>query len=94
MGISRSGHAWRTLQARVFRTETHCGLCGGYVDQTLPTWPKPHPMSRTVDHIISVRDRPDLYLARTNCQLAYRKCNGEKWAGPARTDRTPTVVDW
>jgi 5-methylcytosine-specific restriction endonuclease McrA len=51
-------------------------------------------MSRTIDHIISVRDRPDLYLDRSNCQLAHRKCNGAKWAGPALTNRTPTAVDW
>lgn len=85
------GHKWRQLQARVYRTETHCGLCGGIVDKTLP-WP--HPMSKSVDHIISRKVAPHLALVRSNVQLAHLVHNQQKGDGEAKQERTPTSRAW
>ncbi len=88
----RAGHKWRRLQARVFRTEAVCGLCHEPVDQTL-SWP--HPMSRSVDHIISIKVAPHLALERTNVQLAHLKCNAAKGsADELPRARTPTSRQW
>lgn len=67
----RRGRPWRRLCAEVYRTETHCWICSGFVDQSLPwrdDW------ARSVDHVIplSLGGPP---LARWNVRLAHRSCN-------------------
>ncbi|MEU3281787.1 HNH endonuclease signature motif containing protein [Streptomyces antibioticus] len=73
--IGRSGPAWLRVQAQVYTEETHCWVCGTYVDQTLPG--RTHPMGRTVDHIRELWQGGDP-LDRTNLRLAHRRCNSAK----------------
>lgn len=74
----RRGRPWRRLQAQVFATETHCHLCGEWVNQTLP--PR-HPEARSIDHLIPLAHGGDP-LARHNARLAHLGCNARKGAGP------------
>ncbi len=85
----RTGRPWRRLQQRVYRTETHCGICGKPVDKSLP-WP--HPMSKSVDHKTAIT-RGGAERDRANVQLAHLNCNRGKGAGVL----TPTATasrDW
>lgn len=67
----RSGRPWRRLQEQVFLEEHSCWICGEWVNQHLPTG---HARSRTVDHVIALRDGGPA-LDRDNCRLAHRGCN-------------------
>ncbi|MFF8406912.1 HNH endonuclease [Streptomyces sp. NPDC015684] len=69
---ARSGRPWLRLQAQVYSEETHCWLCHGWVDQSLPG--TTHPMARTVDHVhpLWLGGEP---LDRANVRLAHRRCN-------------------
>ncbi|WP_199444467.1 AAA family ATPase [Umezawaea beigongshangensis] len=88
----RAGRPWRTMQARVCAEETHCWICGQWVDQDLHTG---HPRSRTVDHVHALRDGGAV-LDRDNVRLAHRSCNtgrsNRSRAGRAQR-RTPLIVD-
>jgi 5-methylcytosine-specific restriction endonuclease McrA len=74
----RNGHRRDQLCARVFRTETHCGICGKIVDKTLPyidpSTGKPDPWAKTVDEIVPVSLGGDP-LDRANTRMAHRDCN-------------------
>lgn len=64
-GDPRRTRFWRKLRDRVVAEEPHCTLqlagCTGD--------------SQTADHILTVKDRPDLALARTNLRGACTSCN-------------------
>lgn len=67
---SSRGRPWETLRYQVFATETHCWICGGWVNQSLH---HRDPMSRTVDHL-----KPRAaggQDTRDNVRLAHRRCN-------------------
>ncbi|GLZ36225.1 hypothetical protein Lesp02_84120 [Lentzea sp. NBRC 105346] len=88
----RSGRPWRRLQAQVFSEETHCWICGGWVDQDLHA---DHAWSRTVDHLVQLRDGGDA-LDRANCRLAHRGCNtgrANKLRAKGNATREPLIVD-
>lgn len=76
----RRGRPWRTAQAEVYATETHCWLCGRWVDQELP-WR--HPLSRSVDHVVPLSEGGHP-TARWNLRLAHRRCNVRRGAGRHR----------
>src|SRR6201996_1005426 len=67
----RTGRAWREVSARVYREETHCWLCGHWVDPSL--YPKDR-MARAADHLIQLQHggRP---TDRANLRLAHCACN-------------------
>lgn len=58
---------------KIYATQTVCALCGQPVDMSLRY---PHPMSKTVDHIIPIArgghpsDLANLQLAHLACNLA------------------------
>jgi 5-methylcytosine-specific restriction endonuclease McrA len=56
----------------VIAEETHCGLCGKWVDKSLT---HPHPGAPQVDHIIPVSVAPELTMVRSNLRLVHRACN-------------------
>lgn len=76
----RVGRPWREAMAKVFARETHCWLCGDWVNQHLPPT---HRMSRTADHLIqlihmlhlSPAERHRLATDPSNARLAHRACN-------------------
>lgn len=75
MNVRRSnGYRRDQLRARILREETHCALCGTWVDKTLKT---PHPGSPEIDEIIPVSFGGSP-TERANCQLAHRACNQRK----------------
>lgn len=67
----RSGRPWERVKAIVYREETHCWLCGHWVDQTLH---HQEPMARSADHLVQLAHGGNP-LARTNLRLAHRRCN-------------------
>lgn len=76
----RRGRPWRRLCAEVYSTETHCWLCGEWVDQALRF---PSKRRRSVDHVIplSLGGPP---LARHNVRLAHLDCNCRRGDGTKR----------
>lgn len=70
----RSGPGWKRMRQDVLDSETHCGICGGYVDRTVLGT---HPDAPSVDHIIPIDDGGD-HLERSNVQLAHFGCNARK----------------
>ena len=89
------------VRAQVLAEEDTCALCGQPVDKTLTVvWGShglrckgdgcpgctPHPMRAEVDEILPVSKGGSPY-DRSNCQLAHRKCNQQKWNGDARRHR-------
>lgn len=73
-GKGRDGRPWRTIAQRVYREETHCWICGQYVDQTLP--PRT-PRSRSVDHVVPLSQGGNP-LDRANLRLACLGCNSSR----------------
>lgn len=70
-GHRQSGRRWRTLAEQVYREETHCWLCGGYVDQRLPYT---HPMARGADHLRQLQHGGAEH-DRANVRLSHQRCN-------------------
>ena len=58
--------AWRNIREKVYAEETHCWLCGEFVEQK----------DRTVDHIVSRYEGGS--NRRSNLRLAHRSCNAKK----------------
>ena len=113
-----NGHRRRQVRARVLAEETHCHICGQLVDKTLGKIPGQHtancrdpdctgcvwhPKSPVVDEVIPVSRGGSPY-ERSNCRLAHRDCNRDKWdLTPAEhrarqhattAPTTTTLVDW
>jgi hypothetical protein len=66
----RVGRPWREASAQCYAEESHCWLCGCYVDQRLHS---KHRMSRSADHLVQLQhgghptDRGNLRLAHLGC---------------------------
>lgn len=86
----RRGDTWRRVQAQVFASESHCWLCGGYVDQALPPNDR---MARSVDHVIPL-ERGGAPYARSNLRLAHRRCNSSKADGIRLPANAPPSGAW
>lgn len=69
--VNANGHRRRELVRRVKAEETHCALCGGFVDQALPFL---DPRAAVVDEDLP-RARGGSQYDRTNCHLMHRQCN-------------------
>lgn len=67
----RVGRPWREASARVYREETHCWLCGEWVDQTLRA---KHPYARSADHLHQLQHGGHP-TARQGLKLAHIRCN-------------------
>ncbi|MBQ2649418.1 MAG: HNH endonuclease [Achromobacter sp.] len=59
---------------RIYATQTICGICGKPVDMTLKY---PHPLSKSIDHIIPI-DKGGHPSDIDNLQLAHWTCNRQK----------------
>lgn len=93
---------YETNKRRIYATQSVCGICGKPVDMSLKY---PHPMSKTIDHIIPIAKGghpSDL----DNLQLAHWTCNRQKsdkinftatqqQGGQVITNRIlPLTMDW
>lgn len=58
----------------IYATQTICGICGKPVDMTLKY---PHPLSKSIDHIIPI-DKGGHPSDIDNLQLAHWTCNRQK----------------
>jgi hypothetical protein len=70
----RAGRPWREASSQVYTEETHCWLCGCYVDQRLD--PR-HPRSRSADHLRQLQHGGHP-TDRANLRLACRGCNSAR----------------
>lgn len=97
-----NGHRRDQVTRKVLAEETHCALCGEWVDKTLRLLPghhsprctnpecsgcKPHPKSPTVDEIVPV-SLGGSPVDRANCRLAHRDCNIKRGNGKRGKRRT------
>ena len=73
MADPRRTRAWRRLRDAVVRHEPVCKL---QIPGVCTYW------SQTADHIVPVRDRPDLAMARGNLRGACNACNQQRGAAP------------
>ena len=73
--VNANGHRRRQVVARVKAEETHCALCGEWVDQTLHHL---DPQAAVVDEDVP-RSRGGSPSHRGNCHLMHRECN--QWKG-------------
>lgn len=88
---------YRRNRAYLFKTGEVCAICGGYIDKTLPF---PHPMSKSVDHIIPVAKGGKSTL--DNLQLTHLQCNKAKGVKimdlkqpkPENRPLLPQTFDW
>jgi 5-methylcytosine-specific restriction endonuclease McrA len=83
----RHTRAWRALRDRVVREEPICRLQIAGVCTRVST---------TGDHIITIHQRPDLALVRTNVRGACEPCNRTRGQMPdsaiARADHVPPAL--
>jgi hypothetical protein len=86
----------------VKQRDSVCALCGAWIDPTLNYLPyteksqrKMHPMSFSLDHILSVVGRPDLAEDIDNMQASHLVCNQRKGRGKKLPPlpETPYVID-
>lgn len=70
-GGRKSGRRWREIAAQVYREETHCWLCGDWVNQHLPYT---HSMARGADHLHQIQHGGAEH-ARSNARLSHQRCN-------------------
>lgn len=94
--------AFEKNKARIFQTQSCCGICGKPVDFSLKY---PHPLSACIDHIIPVAQGGHLSDI-DNLQLAHWTCNRQKsdklssGTKPAQAEETlsnrvlPQSTDW
>lgn len=83
MADPRRTRAWRKLRDQVVREEPICRL-------QLPCCTV---VSTTADHIITVRDRPDLAMVRANLRGACQPCNLSRNSRPLVTADDDDVPD-
>jgi 5-methylcytosine-specific restriction endonuclease McrA len=69
--VNANGHRRRQVVARVKAEETHCALCGQWIDQTLHYL---DPRAAVVDEDVP-RSRGGSQYDRSNCHLMCRECN-------------------
>jgi len=65
---------------RIYQSQDHCGICGQFVDVTLPQKlpnGKINPIAPCIDHIIPI-DKGGHPSDINNLQLAHRFCNAKK----------------
>jgi len=65
--------AFQKAKKIIFASQTVCGICGRYVDKSIP-WPLP--WSAVIDHITPVQKGGDNSIE--NLQLAHNWCNRQK----------------
>lgn len=75
----RSGRPIARIRARLKAEGSHiCWLCGSPIDLDLP---QTHRMSWTLDHVIPLSIRPDLWGEPSNHREAHRTCNSSRGRG-------------
>jgi hypothetical protein len=81
----RATNEFRLLRDHFRFTESHrwvdgkegapCWLCGGDIDYRLQY---PHPYSWSLDHALTVKDRPELLMDINNFRSSHHDCNQQR----------------
>lgn len=80
MGDVRRSHQWRQLVAWAKLTLPWvCHLCDQPIRNDVS---HEHPLSYALDHVLPVRDHPELALSPANVQPSHRQCNDWRKARP------------
>jgi hypothetical protein len=83
--------AHKDFKKQCFARRARCWLCNEPIRYDLR---EPHPLSFCIDHVIPVRDRPDLILEQTNWKPAHKRCNDSRGAGGAPLDMGIPSRQW
>lgn len=81
---------WRQIAQRVYDEEELCWLCGGWVDQRLPTR---HPMSRSADHLVQLKHGGNEH-DRQQVRLAHYGCNSSRSSRLQNLPRSECACTW
>lgn len=82
----RTGRAWITLIHLCQRTYPWtCHLCGQPIPRGLPA---NHPLAYEADHVLTVKQRPDLARSIHNLRPSHHRCNRHRRARPL----TPALI--
>lgn len=60
-----------------------CWLCGSDIDYRLAY---PHPMSWSLDHAVTVKERPDLMMDTGNFRSSHHDCNQQRGTDDPKLD--------
>ena len=82
-GDPRRTRAWRKLRDQVVREEPLCWL----------RLPGCTALSKTADHVLTVKERPDLAMVRTNLRGACIPCNQRRNDTPIATMTRPSATE-
>lgn len=85
----RGGRPWRRAQLQVYAEETHCWICGEWVD---PSLPPNHDLARSVDHLTALADGGPEF-ERWNLRLAHRVHNSARGTGAEVRARSRRWID-
>lgn len=75
----RKGRPFVRAQRQCFAEETHCYLCGNYVEQDLVNYRSPR--ARSAHHLIPPDVAPELANDRGNLRLTHLGCNSSHGRG-------------
>lgn len=73
------GSRWRQVRDAVLAASDVCWLCGLPVHRNVP---RNHPLRAEVDHVIPVKNRPDLEFEISNLRVSHLRCNRARGARP------------
>lgn len=89
----RSSHQYQALREQFRYDEMHrwvngkqgapCWLCGTDIDYRLQY---PHPMSWSLDHAVTVKERPELMMDRNNFRSSHHDCNQQRGTDDPKLD--------
>ena len=98
----RSNHQYKTMREQ-YRIECMvrrqadgskgdpCCICSEPISYSLQY---PHPLSWSLEHLISVKDRPDLLLDKNNYGSSHMLCNSLKGPDELIADTGEKSADW
>jgi hypothetical protein len=89
----RRSHQYQKLRDQFRFDESHkwisgregapCWLCGKDIDYRLQY---PHPLSWSLDHAVTVKERPELIMDRNNFRSSHHDCNQERGTDDPKLD--------
>ena len=90
----RAGRPLARVKREVYATETHCCLCGQWVDKDLPYLNphtgKPDPRSKSIEHPDIERNPYDVHLAHLGCNVSKGGREGARITNARKHGHQPT----
>lgn len=82
---------WKTIRKLLVANATDCAICGWPLDHQAPPRSRWRP---SVDHIVSVAQRPDLAFEPTNLRVVCHGCNSSRGASEGNRARGQRRWSW